>query len=80
MGYYSSLVSITTQFIANSLNHGDLRLLFIFIQLQKFNKKALKVSDEVEAYYIGRKDMGRLGVTQKTAIVTEAIRKHKAEE
>lgn len=47
-------------------------------QLQKFNKKSLKVSDEVTAYYIGRKDMGRLGVTQKMVIVNEAIRKHKA--
>lgn len=46
--------------------------------LQKFNKKLLKVSDEVKAYYIGRKDMGRLGVTQKTAIVNEALRKHSA--
>jgi len=46
--------------------------------LQKFNKKALKVSDEVTAYYIGRKDMGCLGVTQKVAIVTEAVKKHKA--
>ena len=47
-------------------------------QLHRFNKKILKVSDEVTAYYIGRKDMGRLGVTQKTAIVTEAVRRHKA--
>ena len=50
----------------------------VLVQLQRFNKKALKVSDEVNAYYIGRKDMGRLGVTQKVAIVTEAVRKHKA--
>ena len=50
----------------------------VLVQLQRFNKKALKISDEVTAYYIGRKDMGRLGVTQKVAIVTEAVRKHKA--
>ena len=50
---------------------------YVSVQLQKFNKKALKVLDEVTAYYIGRRDMGRLGVTQKVAIVTEAVRKHK---
>lgn len=51
---------------------------YCLVQLQKFNKKVLKLSDEINVYYTGRNDMGRLGVTQKTAIVNEAMKKHKS--
>ncbi|XP_065919258.1 polyribonucleotide nucleotidyltransferase 1, mitochondrial-like isoform X2 [Dysidea avara] len=45
--------------------------------LQKFNKRTLKVSDEVpEVYYIGKNELtGRQSITQKEAILAEARRK-----